>query len=62
MLEWRAHYSEWLYVIEAAQHGLDSEVLFVYFMGGVERIGTDESVVVQSEGTTPESGIVEYDG
>jgi hypothetical protein len=50
-------HGKWLYVIEAAQPGLDPKVLFVYFLRSGRRIGTDEGIVVRSEVTTPESGI-----
>eukprot|EP00956_Cyclotella_meneghiniana_P018282 scaffold30342_cov61-Cyclotella_meneghiniana.AAC.2 len=58
MLEWRAYYLKWLYVIEAAQSGLDLKlkVLFVYFLQSGRHIGTDESIVVWSEVTAPKSG------
>ena len=48
-----------LYVIEAAQSGLDLKlkVLFVYFLQSGRHIGTDESIVVWSEVTAPKSGI-----
>ena len=33
-------------IIEAAQQSLNLKLLFVYFIGGVEYIGTDESSVI----------------
>eukprot|EP00956_Cyclotella_meneghiniana_P033039 scaffold92841_cov23-Cyclotella_meneghiniana.AAC.1 len=58
VLKWRAHYSKWLYVIEAARPGLDSEVLFVYVLKSGKRVGTHEGIVVRAGVTltTPESG------
>ena len=44
------------YVIEAARSGLDSEVLFVYFLQSGKRVGTDEGIVVRAGVTTPKSG------
>ena len=39
MLEWRAHYTEWLDGIEAAQPDLNQRVLCVYLGRRVDRIG-----------------------
>jgi len=39
MSEWRAHYTEWLDEIEAAQPGLNQRVLCVYLGRRVDRIG-----------------------
>eukprot|EP00956_Cyclotella_meneghiniana_P022458 scaffold42537_cov44-Cyclotella_meneghiniana.AAC.1 len=51
MLEWRAHYTEWLDGIEAAQPGLNQRVLCVYLGRRVDRIaggGTGGAIIMKA--------------